>query len=88
MKKREYEKYIDRILLPELTQKIAHKLQYSQEDLSNCKWSEGESNTDVDFSILAGEKTKEAFEEIIEKDNKFQNKIAIKVTHPDIKIIF
>lgn len=88
MQKKEYEDYIDKILMAELTRETGRKLEHSQSDLQKCKWTEGESNTDTDFSKLAGEKMKQVFEEIINYNSIFNNKITIEINSPDIKISF
>lgn len=88
MNKKDYEDFIDKILMPQLTREIATKLQYSQKELILCKWTDGESNTDTDFSKLAGKKADNAFHEIINLYPSFQNKITIQIKSPDLKISF
>ncbi len=88
MNKKNYADFIDEVLMPQLTKETAKKLQESQEDLQQCKWTEGESNTDTDFSKLAGGKAKKSFEEIITLNSLFSHKINIEIDNPDIKIYF
>lgn len=88
MKKKDYEDFIDQDLMPKLTRQIATKLQNSQEELQQCKWAEGEANTDTDFSYLAGQKAQNIFQDIINLYPLFKNKITIEVQSPDLKIFF
>lgn len=88
MQRKEYEQYIDNTLMPKLARKTASKLANSQHELQLCKWTDGESNTDTDFSILAGEKTSESFIEIIRNNDNFNDKINIDIQSPDVNICF
>ncbi|WP_017292499.1 hypothetical protein [Geminocystis herdmanii] len=88
MNKKDYEDFIDNVLMPQLTRETAKKLQESQLDLRQCKWAEGESNIDTDFSKLAGEKAKESFQKMIKLNPIFNQKINIEISNPDIKINF
>ena len=48
-------------LLLEIAAEVSNKLTEKQEQLKQCKWSDGESNTDTDFSVLACKCAEEAW---------------------------
>jgi hypothetical protein len=64
----------------ELAQAIASTLNEKQEELKACKWADGESNTDTDFSNLACTVAEELWSS--------EDGITLKATAPDIKLTF
>lgn len=54
-------KYINNKLLLEIAAEITNKLTDKQEELKMCKWTDGEANTDTDFSVLACKCAEEAW---------------------------
>lgn len=63
------------------------KLNEKQEELKQCKWTDGESNTDTDFSTLACECVKEIWSNVQEKYPKLAT-ITIGADIPDINLTF
>ena len=83
----ESELIIDNNILLKLTERTCKLISDKQIELSKVKWTDGESNTDTDFSILSCKSCEEAFEEMKAEDI-INNKITIKCHHPDINCIF
>lgn len=73
--------------LLQLTQKTCKLLNSKQSELSEVKWTDGESNTDTDFSRVACKSCEEAFEKM-KNDNIIDNKIKLKCNIPDINCVF
>jgi len=74
-------------LLLEIAAKTTSKLSEKQEELRKCKWIDGESNTDTEFSELACKCAEEAW--ICIKQNYPQlNIITMTASIPDINCIF
>ena len=72
-------------LLLELAFKTTALLNTKREELQQCKWTDGESNTDTDFSKLACQCAEEAWQEIRQTYNL---PINLKVVIPDINCTF
>lgn len=49
----DYLRKFNELLLLEIAAKIANQLSVKQEELKQCQWTNGESNTDTDFSKLS-----------------------------------
>ena len=63
------------------------KLNEKQEELGQCKWTDGESNTDTDFSELACKCAEEAWS-IIQEKYPILESIRMVALIPDINCIF
>ena len=74
-------------LLLEIAAETASKLSEKQEQLRQCKWTDGESNTDTDFSELACECAEEAWE-CIKKPYPLLDMITMTASIPDINCVF
>jgi hypothetical protein len=74
-------------LLLEIAAKTTSKLSEKQEDLQQCKWADGESNTDTDFSELACKCAEEAWI-CIKQHYPILNMITMCAVIPDINCIF
>lgn len=74
-------------LLLEIASEIANKLTEKQEQLKLCKWTDGESNTDTDFSELACKCAEEAWLYVKDKYPLF-NMITMTASIPDIICTF
>lgn len=74
-------------LLLEIAAEIANKLSEKQEQLKQCKWTDGESNTDTDFSELACKCAEEAWLCIKQKYPIFSD-ITMTASIPDIICTF
>lgn len=72
----------DRLLL-EIAAEISNKLTEKQAQLELCKWTDGESNTDTDFSELACKCAEEAWLYVKQKYPLFGG-ITMTATIPDI----
>lgn len=71
--------------LLELAFETTSLLNTKGEELRQCKWTDGESNTDTDFSTLACQCAEEAWKKIQQKYNLQMNLTAV---IPDINCIF
>lgn len=78
---------IPNIILYELAYETASLLQKGQSKLKNIKWSDGEANTDTEYSELACNYCKKAWLQMRKKYDKYK-KVIIKCSPPDIDIIF
>jgi hypothetical protein len=76
----------DKLLL-EIAAETTRKLSEKQEQLQQCKWTDGESNTDTDFSELACKCAEEAWI-YIKKDYPLFNMITMTASIPDINCVF
>lgn len=76
----------EKICMP-LTQHTAKILLSKQKELEKIRWTDSEANIDSEFSKLACECCKEAYNEIKKKYTEF-NDVNIQVKIPDINIIF
>ena len=76
----------DKLLL-EIAAEITNKLTEKQEQLKQCKWTDGESNTDTDFSELACKCAEEAWVYLKQKYQLF-SMINMKASIPDINCTF
>jgi hypothetical protein len=76
----------DKLLL-EIAAETTRKLSEKQEQLQQCKWTDGESNTDTDFSELACKCAEEAWI-CIKKDYPLFNMITMTASIPDINCVF
>lgn len=74
-------------LLIEIAEKTTSKLSEKQEQLQQCKWTDGESNTDTDFSELACRCAQEAWIEITHH-YPVLNQITMTASIPDINCVF
>lgn len=81
------EDYLDNTLMPKLVQETAKLLNQSQDQLKQIQWTVGEANTDKQFSLLAGQKAQQAFNEV-HSQSQSNFPIAIQTTTPDLKIKF
>ena len=73
-------------ILYELTYQTAKLISKSQKDLQKIKWTNGESNIDMEYSLLACECCKSAWNNIIKKKYEKYNDIEITCKPPDINI--
>ena len=73
-------------LLLEIAAETTGKLSEKQDQLQKCKWTDGESNTDTDFSKLACKCAEEAWISI--KLNYQLNMITMTASIPDINCVF
>ena len=76
---------MDGKLLLELAFKTTALLNTKREELQQCKWTDGESNTDTDFSTLACHCAEEAWKQIRQTYNL---QISLKAVIPDINCTF
>ena len=76
----------DKLLL-EIAAEITNKLNEKQEQLKQCKWTDGESNTDTDFSELACKCAEEAWMCLKQKYQLF-SMINMTASIPDIICTF
>lgn len=74
-------------LLLEIAAETTNKLSEKQEQLKQCKWTDGESNTDTDFSELACKCAEEAWLCIKQKYPLFRD-ITMTASIPDIICTF
>lgn len=74
-------------LLLEIAAKTTYKLSEKQEHLQQCKWTDGESNTDTDFSELACKCAEEAWI-CIKQHYPLLNMITMTASIPDINCVF
>ena len=74
-------------LLLEIAAETSNKLSEKQEQLQQCKWTDGESNTDSDFSELACKCAKDAWISI-KQHYPLLNMIMISTSIPDIICTF
>jgi len=80
-------KYIDsNEILLELAVETTHILIEKQEQLQQCKWTDGESNTDTDFSKLACKCAEEAW--LCVKQRHPVEHITMTASIPDINCTF
>ena len=79
-------KYLNYKLLLEISAKTTSKLSEKQEQLQQCKWTDGESNTDTDFSELACKCAEDAWVSI--KPHYQLNMITMTASIPDINCVF
>ena len=70
-----------------LTQLTTGLLESKQDELRACKWTDGESNTDTDYSTLACKCAKEAWEQI-RIDNPDMADVVLDTAIPDIRCTF
>ena len=73
-------------ILLTLAAEITNKLNDKQEELQQCKWMDGESNTDTDFSELACKCAEDSW--ILIKQNLDLTNITMVALIPDINCIF
>jgi hypothetical protein len=73
-------------ILLKLTRDTTEILNSKQSELSEVKWTDGESNTDTDFSRLACKSCEEAFEKM--KNDNIDKKIQLICNIPDINCVF
>lgn len=74
------------IIMP-LTQKTAQLLSQKMQDLVKIKWTDGESNTDTEYSKLACQTCEEAWEQTRSSYPQYQH-LTLKAIHPDINLAF
>ena len=74
-------------LLLEIAVETTDKLNEKQEQLQQCKWTDGESNTDTDFSKLACKCAEEAWI-IVKQRYSLLNIIEMTASIPDINCTF
>ena len=74
-------------ILVELSALTTSKLNGNQERLKQCKWTEGEANTDTDFSRLACECVENAWPTIRLTNTKLST-IEMTASPPDINCVF
>lgn len=74
-------------LLLEIAAETARKLSEKQEQLQQCKWADGESNTDTDYSELACKCAEETWI-CIKQHYPLLNMITMTATIPDINCVF
>ena len=74
-------------ILMQIAALTTFRLNESQEQLQQCKWSDGESNTDTDFSKLACKCAADAWL-VIKSQYENLNMIYMIATPPDINCIF
>jgi hypothetical protein len=74
-------------LLLEIAAETTSKLTESQEQLRQCKWTDGESNTDTDFSKLACKCAEEAWV-CVKQHHPLLNMITMTASIPDINLTF
>lgn len=79
------EKFLKDVYMP-LTQRTAQILQKKQIELAKIKWTDGESNTDSEFSRLACDSCEEAWNDIKEGYPDFKD-LPLEFQIPDINII-
>lgn len=70
-----------------LSQKTAQLLEGKQEELASCSWTNGESNTEGDYSRLACRCVLEAWS-LIQSDFPGMENVIIEANSPDISCIF
>ena len=80
-------KHFNQPLLLELAAKTTSNLSEKQEQLQGCKWTDGESNTDTDFSQLAGKCCEEAWTYVIQQHPLLEG-ITMTASIPDIHCTF
>lgn len=78
---------ISNTVLYELAYETAVLLQKAQTKLRQIKWSDGESNTDTEYSELACKYCRKAWLDMRKKYNDYK-KVVIKCNPPDIDITF
>lgn len=71
--------------LLELAFETTSLLNTKKEELQQCKWTDGESNTDTDFSTLACQCAEEAWQQI---QKKYDISIKLTAVIPDINCTF
>ena len=74
-------------LLLEIAAETTSKLSEKQEQLQQCKWTDGESNTDTDFSELACKCAEEGWISVQQKHPQL-NMITMTASIPDINCVF
>jgi hypothetical protein len=79
--------YVNNQTILLLAQETAQILNNSQPLLAQAKWSDGESNTDTDFSTLACNSCIQAWNHMQTQNNELQH-IQIQCNIPDINIAF
>ncbi len=72
-------------LLLELAFETTSLLNTKKKELHQCKWTDGESNTDTDFSTLACQCAEEAWKTL---QQKYSFQIKLKAVIPDINCTF
>jgi hypothetical protein len=82
-----YLTHINYKILLEIAAEITNKLTEKQEQLKMCKWTDGESNTDTDFSELACKCADDAWECVKQKYQLF-SMITMTASIPDIILTF
>jgi hypothetical protein len=82
-----YLKDITYKLLLEIAAEITNKLTDKQDELKRCKWTDGETNTDTDFSLLACKCAEEAWLCVKQRYPQF-NMITMTASIPDIIFTF
>jgi hypothetical protein len=75
-------------LLLEIAAETTSKLTKKQEQLQQCKWTDGESNTDTEFSELACKCAEEAWISVKQHYHPILNMITMTALIPDINCIF
>ena len=80
------EKIIVNVIM-KLTYRITKKLNKKQKLLKNIKWSDGESNTDMEYSTLSCKFCEKIWNSMKKKNNKLHN-ISMVSTPPDIQCEF
>jgi hypothetical protein len=75
-------------ILLTLASEITNKLNEKQEELQQCKWTDGESNTDTDFSELACKCAEDSW--ILIKQNQYPDltNITMVALIPDVNCVF
>jgi hypothetical protein len=74
------------VIMP-LAQKTTQLLSQKTQILMQIKWTEGEANTDTEYSKLACETCEEAWIQIQPSYPQYQQ-VTLKATHPDINLTF
>jgi len=74
-------------LLLEIAAETTNKLTEKQEQLKECKWTDGESNTDTDFSKLACNCAEDAWSRVKQNYPIFSD-ITMAALFPDINCVF
>lgn len=82
-----YLKDLNYKLLLEIAAKTSSNLSEKQEELQQCKWADGESNTDTDFSEIACKCAENAWI-CIKRDYPLLNMITMTALIPDINCEF
>jgi hypothetical protein len=74
-------------IMLEIAAEVVFDLTENQEQLKQCKWTDGESNTDTDFSVLSCKCAEEAWLDVIQKYPQLSG-ITMTASPPDIICTF